>query len=153
MGAYSLWMFDNVPESAGLFVKVATDEVSFEDIASTFTEVTGKKGIHQSIPIDDFLTAAEPYPNAPANWAAGPNAHRDESSMTWRENFRAWWIYWGEGGITAVRDQDLMHKMHPKRIRSLREWMEKVGYDGKPRPILKSIEDLRRMAAAQESNA
>jgi uncharacterized protein YbjT (DUF2867 family) len=79
-----MWMLDTPEESAGLFLKIATDEVTFEDVARIFTEVTGKKAAHQRLSLEEFLAKAEPFPNAPSNWAAGPNAPRDESTMTWK---------------------------------------------------------------------
>lgn len=145
IGPYSLWMFDNPSESLGLQLKVTTDEVSFEDIARIFTEVTGNKAAYKYLLLEEYLPLAEPFPGALANWAAGPKALRDESTMTWRENFGAWWTYWGDG-MPEVRDKALLDRIHPTRIKSLREWMEKVQYDGKPRDVLKNVEDLRRTA-------
>ncbi|UJO17159.1 NmrA-like family domain-containing oxidoreductase himF [Fulvia fulva] len=72
VGPFSMWMFNNPAESAGLLLKVATDEVSFADIARTFTEVSGKKGVHQFVEISKFVKAREPFPGAMANFAAGP---------------------------------------------------------------------------------
>lgn len=141
-------MFDNIKDSAGLALKVATDEVSFDDIAATFTEVTGKKAVHQFVPMEEYLPTAEPYPNAPANWAAGPTAPRDESTMTWRENFRAWWSFWGEG-LPEKRNWALLDKIHPQRVKSLKEWMEKNSYDGQHKSVLKGADDLRKWAQAQ----
>jgi hypothetical protein len=148
VGTYSLWMFDKITDSAGLALKVATEEVTFAEIAATFTQVTGKKASHKFVPLEDYLPMAEPFPNAPANWAAGPGIPRDESSMTWRENFGAWWLYWGEGW-SEKRDWALLDKIHPQRIKSLKEWMEKNKYDGQPKAVLKGIEDLKRWAQAQ----
>ncbi|KAJ8117481.1 hypothetical protein OPT61_g1329 [Boeremia exigua] len=146
-GPYALWMFDNVQESAGLFLKVATDEVSFKDIARTFTEVTGKQAAHVTIPFAQFFAKREPWPGAPANWAAGPNAPRDESSMTFVENFTPWWKYWGQGRAEK-RDFALLDRIHPGRIKSLREWMVKHNYDGAQKPVLKGLQDLQ-IAAMQ----
>lgn len=145
IGPYSLWMFDAPSESAGLYLKVTTDEVSFDEIAAIFTRVTGKKAIYKYLALEEYLPLAEPFPHAPANWAAGPSAPRDESTMTWRENFSAWWRYWGDG-LPEVRDKALLDRIHPQRIKSLQEWMEKVQYDGKPRDVLKGVEDLKRVA-------
>jgi hypothetical protein len=143
VGIYSLWIFDNPSESAGLDLEVATEQVSFTLIVDTFTEVTGKKAAHIYVPLEDYIPTTEPYPNAWANWAAGPDVVRDESSMTWRQNFAVWWQYWS-GGFGATRDMELLDRIHPTRICSLKEWMEKVGYDGKPMSVLKSLEDVTR---------
>ncbi|KAK4553155.1 hypothetical protein LTR86_009685 [Recurvomyces mirabilis] len=149
VGAYSLWMFENPSESTGVQLKIATDAVTFEEIAEIFTKVTGKKALHEYVPLEQYLPAAEPYPNAPANWAAGPDAPRDDSTMTWRENFGPWWRYWGEG-VCENRDFALLDRIHPKRIKSLKGWMRLVGYDGQPKPVLKGVEDLRAAQQAKE---
>ncbi|CZR52234.1 probable nitrogen metabolic regulation protein nmr [Phialocephala subalpina] len=146
VGTYALWLFDHVKESAGMDLEVATEEVSFQDIVKTFTEVTGLKAAHKYVPLEEYLPLAEPYPNAPANWAADPSVTRDESSMTWRENFSAWWRFWGEG-CGADRNFELLDRIHPSRIRSLAEWMQKVEYRGRPKNILKNIADLRAKVA------
>ncbi|KNG44534.1 hypothetical protein TW65_08613 [Stemphylium lycopersici] len=144
-GHYSLWLFQNIAESAGMDLRVCTDEINFQDIATTFTKVTGKKGVHKRLDFDEYFSHAEPYPDAPANWAAGPNAPRDESSMTFRQNFTAWWKFWGHG-MARPRDLQVLDRIHPKRIKSLEEWMRIVQYDGKPKSILKGAEDLQRQA-------
>lgn len=84
VGPYSLWMLDNSAESADLLVKVATDEVSCDDIAKTFTNVAGKKASHQFCGLEQYLPLAEQFPNVNvmANWAAGPHTAKDESTMT-----------------------------------------------------------------------
>ncbi|SPN99711.1 related to nitrogen metabolic regulation protein nmr [Cephalotrichum gorgonifer] len=149
VGIYNLWIFDNPSESAGLDLSVMTDEVSFDDIARTFTDITGKQGLHKSIPFEAYADIAEPYPGAAVNWALGPDAVRDDSVMSWRENFDAWWRYWG-GGVSKPRDRALLDRIHPKRIKSLAEWMERVGYDGKKRgSILKMVEDWGIKQGAQ----
>ncbi|KAL4997390.1 hypothetical protein BDV10DRAFT_201847 [Aspergillus recurvatus] len=143
VGVYSLWLFDNPSQSAGLDLEVATDQVSFAEIAATFTKVTGKRGVHKRIPLDEYLADAEPYAGAYANWAAMPDVPRDESFMTWRKNFTGWWRYWSEGK-GATRDMALLDRIHPSRIQSLEAWMRMKGYDGRRRSVLKGLEDLRR---------
>jgi hypothetical protein len=141
VGAYNLWIFDNPSESAGMDLQVMTDNVSFREIAEVFTEVTGKRAVHKSIPFEEYASIAEPYPGAYVNWALGPDAVRDDSVMTWRENFGAWWRYWG-GGITKARDTTVLDRIHPRRIKSLKDWMKYVDYDGKRKSVLKMVEDL-----------
>lgn len=92
--------------------------------------------------LEEYLPLAEPYPHAYANWALGPDAPRDESVMTWRENFSAWWRFWGEGK-GATRDMGFLDGVLPERVRSLEEWMRLVGYDVHPRVVLKGLEDMR----------
>lgn len=145
LGAYVLWILDNPKRSAGMDLEVTTDEVSFPEIASTFTRVTGRKAVHHRLALEEYLSKAEPFPNAPANWAAGPDAPRDESLMSWKDNFTAWWRFWGEG-IGATRDIALLDEIHPTRIRSLEEWMRKTNYQGERKSVLKGVEDLKAMS-------
>ncbi|KAL2829488.1 hypothetical protein BDW59DRAFT_170508 [Aspergillus cavernicola] len=143
VGVYNLWIFDNPSESAGLDLEVATDQVSFAEIAATFTKVTGKKGVHKRVPLEDYLAKAEPYPGAYSNWTVTePGVPRDESFMTWRENFTPWWRYWSEGHA-ATRDMALLDRIHGSRIPSLEAWMKAKNYDGRSRSVLKSIQDLK----------
>jgi hypothetical protein len=139
---FSLWLFDNVSESAGMNLAVATDDVSFHDIARIVTEITGKTATFKSIPFEAYADVAEPYPGAYVNWSLGPDVPRDDSVMRWRDNFRSWWRYWGEG-LTPQRDYALLDRIHPGRIKSLADWIKKTGYEGRPRPVLKMVEDWR----------
>lgn len=140
VGAYSLWILENPEESAGMDLSVVTDNVSFAEIAKIFTEVTGKPAGHVTVPFENYATVAEPYPNAHVNWVLGPDASRDDSIMSWRENFGAWWRYWGDG-ITKPRDVALLDRIHPARIKSLKAWMEKVRYNGQRSSVLKMVDD------------
>jgi hypothetical protein len=142
VGVYSLWLFDNPSQSAGLNLEVATDQVSFAEIAATFTKVTGKKGIHKRVPLEGYLDKAEPYPGAYANWAVKPDQPRDESFMTWRENFGPWWRYWSSGQA-ATRDMALLDCIHSSRIPNLEAWMRAKNYDGQRRSVLKDLVDLK----------
>jgi hypothetical protein len=142
VGAYSLWLFDNPVKAAGLNLEVATEQVTFAEIAKTFTQVTGKTGIHKRIPLDEYLPKAEPYPGAYSNWTVPLDVPRDEAFVSWRENFSAWWRYWGEGK-GATRDMALLDRVYPGRIRSLEEWMRVKGYDGRARGVLKDIHDFK----------
>lgn len=152
VGSYSLWLFDNPQESAGLDLKVATDEVSFADIAAVFTKVTGTKGVHKRLPLEEWLSIAEPYPNAPANFSAGPNIVRDEATMPWRENFSAWWRFWSETKAEP-RDWRLLDRIHPTRVKSLEEWMRKVHYAGQPKSVLKEVEGLKKQTLLLQHGA
>jgi hypothetical protein len=143
VGHYVLWMLDNPDRSTGMDLEVTTDQVNFDDIVSTFIRVTGRKAVHRYVPFEIYLPKAEPYPNAPASWE-NPKAPRDESLMSWRENFTAWWKYWA-GGLGATRDIALLDEIHPNRIKTLEEWMRKYDYQGKRKDIFKGREDLREM--------
>lgn len=111
--------------------------------------MTGKKGIHRRVPLEGYLEKAEPYPGAYSNWAIKPDVPRDESFMTWRENFAAWWRYWSEGK-GATRNMALLDRIHSSRIPSLKAWMRVKNYDGRPRSVLKNLHDLRKGGVAND---
>ncbi|KAK1254005.1 hypothetical protein MKX08_008000 [Trichoderma sp. CBMAI-0020] len=59
----------------------------------------------------------------------------DPSLLTFEQNFSAWWrIYQNSGRNTELglckRDYALLDEIYPGRIRSMKQWMEKFGYDG-----------------------
>ncbi|EXJ66607.1 uncharacterized protein A1O5_10278 [Cladophialophora psammophila CBS 110553] len=146
VGVFVKWIFDHPERSTGINLEMATDQVSFSDITSAFARVTGRKGIHRRVSFEEYLPKKEPYPNAPANWA---NTDGSPATMTWRQNFTAWWKFWG-GGLGATRDMKLLDKIYPGRIKTVEEWMRKVNYQGGKRgAVLKNIGDLiaRRQAA------
>jgi hypothetical protein len=61
-------------------------------------------------------------------------------------------MYRGEGKC-ETRDKALLDKIHPKRINSLKEWMELVKYDSRRRDVLKGAADLRAAIAAMQAGA
>ncbi|KAL1862649.1 hypothetical protein Daus18300_008447 [Diaporthe australafricana] len=140
VGVYNLWLFDNPSEAAGLNLSVATDVVTLTEVAETFTRLTGTPSSYKYISPEEYGKLTDPYPGAYVNWNLGPDVPRDESIMTWSENFGGFWRYWSSS-ITPPRDFKLMDRIHPTRIKSLEEWMKVVGYDGKPKPVLKMVED------------
>jgi hypothetical protein len=143
VGVYSLLILDHPSHSAGLNLEVATEQASSAEIAATFTKVTGKKGVHKRVDLEDYLHKAEPYPGAYANWAVKPTESLDESFMTWRQNFTAWWRYWSEGK-GATRDIAFLDSIHNRRIPTLEAWMRTKDYDGRPRSILKDLSDVHK---------
>jgi hypothetical protein len=144
LGPYFMWLLDNPSEAAGKDLKMASFAVSFDEVAETFSNVTGKKGVYRYTPFDsEYVKIREPWENAPSSWAAGPGQPVDESVMSWRQNFSAWWKFYDEAVHPAI-DYELLDRINPNRIKSLEEWMRKTGYEGKEEPVLKDIRDLRK---------
>jgi hypothetical protein len=54
-------------------------------------------------------------------------ATADPDSVSFVENFTAWWYLWRDGLIT--RDYKYLDSIHPNRL-SLKTWMEKNDYNG-----------------------
>ena len=63
----------------------------------------------------------------------------DDTLLTFRENFSAWWrIYQRSGGNKGVlrRDYELLDRILPGRVKTIGEWMMKVGYTGDENMLL-----------------
>ncbi|KAK2672707.1 hypothetical protein RAB80_012786 [Fusarium oxysporum f. sp. vasinfectum] len=64
LGRYARWVFDNPGRSNGMNLMVATENIGWECLAKTFTEVTGKKAIYKDISLDELFTSgAFPFPD------------------------------------------------------------------------------------------
>ena len=133
MAYYVRWIFDHPDQSAGLNLKLSVEHVSLPQLASTFTEVTGKPAKATNITIDEWFKEAglEPVLNHRIGSSYVP--WEEDMLLTVYEHFGAWWrLYQRSGGRNGIlrRDYALLDRIHPQRIRSLKQWMEKIGYDG-----------------------
>jgi hypothetical protein len=132
LGYYVRWIFTHPEKSAGLDVKLSVEHVSLKQLASTFTQVTGKPAKATNIPIDEWLKESAFGPGLD-NKIGSSTAPNDPTLLTVYENFSAWWrLYQRSGGNRGIlkRDYELLDEIHPQRTRSLKQWMERVGYDG-----------------------
>jgi uncharacterized protein YbjT (DUF2867 family) len=132
LGYYVRWIFTHPEKSAGLDVKLSVEHVSLEQLASTFTQVTGKPAKATNLTIDEWFKESAFAANLDKKIgsSAAPN---DPSLLTVNENFSAWWrLYQRSGGNRGIlkRDYELLDEIHPQRTRSLKQWMERVKYDG-----------------------
>src|SRR6516165_7583435 len=120
-GFYVRWLFDHPERSNGMNLEVAIEHVKYADMAAAFEKVTG----HPARYIDTDLDA---YWNGPlkraADLPAGYNADpRDKSTMSFRDNFTGFWNIWKHGIVT--RDYALLDEIHPKRIRTVEQWLRR----------------------------
>ncbi len=55
LGRYAKWIFDNPEKSDGLDLEVATADVTWDDIVSSFQKVTGKKAMYEELDLDTLV--------------------------------------------------------------------------------------------------
>ncbi len=120
-GYYARWLFDNRERANGMDLEVAIEHVDYHQLAAAFEKVTG----HPAQYIDTEMSA---YWNGPLKAAgalpAGYNADpNDKSTMSFRDNFTGFWNIWKYGVVQ--RDYALLDEIHPNRIRSVEEWLER----------------------------
>ncbi|PWY65990.1 NmrA family protein [Aspergillus heteromorphus CBS 117.55] len=126
-GRYVRWMVENAEQSNGLELHVATEDVSWEELAATFSEVTGKRAVYKDVTLDEYFSSGI-FPDPEAK-IGGKEAGRDDATlMSYRDNFSGFWNTWKDQ--LTQRDYLIMDRVLPDRVRSVREWMGLVGYDG-----------------------
>jgi uncharacterized protein YbjT (DUF2867 family) len=136
-GAYARWLLDNPARSNGLDLHVATEDIAWKDLAVAFTTVTGQKAVYKDVSLDEYFTLGI-FPNPDAK--VGHSASRDDPTLfTVRENFSGFWNTWKDE--LTKRDYELLDEILPTRLKSVREWMEKTNYTGKPASVLKDYRD------------
>ncbi|KAL7958002.1 hypothetical protein V8C34DRAFT_165625 [Trichoderma compactum] len=137
-GSYARWLFDHPERSNGLELHVGTEDVAWKDVAAAFTKVTGKKAIYKDVTLDEYFSLGIfPEPDAIVGRAAGGG--NDSTLFTFRQNFSGFWNTWKDE--LTKRDYALLDDILPTRVRSVKEWMVKVGYTGEPSSVLKDYRD------------
>lgn len=136
-GAYARWIVDNPTLSNGLDLHVATQDISWKDLAAAFTEVTGLSSVYKDVSLDEyFKSGILPNPDAKVGHSADPN---DPTLLTYRENFSGFWNTWKDE--LTQRDYRLLDNILPTRVKSVKQWMELTNYSGNPAPLLKDNRD------------
>lgn len=153
---YTSFILSSHPtEVAGRELRVATTHASGPEIAQAFTRTTGKPARYVDIPIDTWLGAVfGQHPRRGADLPVGRRAYPSPMSpgqkrfflpKTFAENFSHWWNVFrsspAENTGIIRRDYALLDAILPDRVRSVEEWMQKVGYDGSRREVLKDLND------------
>ena len=125
-GKYVCWIIDHPERSTGLELTVATEDIAWKDLAAAFSEVTGRKAIYKEISMDE-LFAGGYLP--PADAKLGHSNKDEETLQTVRQNFEGFWKFWK--AELSRRDYELLDEILPDRVKSIKQWMVKVGYTGK----------------------
>ncbi|KZP00639.1 NAD(P)-binding protein [Calocera viscosa TUFC12733] len=143
IGTYVSWMFANKERASNLDLIVVTDILPYPDIVSAFEKVTGKKAVWKDLSYDEFAKIRGMTDDRPAAWAHVPGEYHDPSGMTIKANFHGWWNVLRDSLMTWEKiDVKLLDEINPGRIRSLEEWMRRVGYNGERKVILKDMADV-----------
>ena len=133
LGYYVRWIFEHPEKSAGLNLEVSVDHVSLSQLASAFTEATGKPAKGTNLTIDEWFNENGLSAEAEHRMGSSNALADDPTLLTFYQNFAAWWrIYQQSGGNKGLlrRDYKLLDEIHPDRVRSMKQWMQRVGYDG-----------------------
>ena len=124
-GKYVRWVFDHPERSNGLELTVATEDVAWKDVASAFSDVTGRRAIYKNVSMDEFFELGG---LPPADAQIGHSAQGEATLQTVRQNFSGFWNFWK--AELSHRDYVLLDEILPERVKSVKEWMVKVRYTG-----------------------
>ncbi|KAF2865425.1 hypothetical protein BDV95DRAFT_554319 [Massariosphaeria phaeospora] len=134
------WVFEHPDESAGLDLKLAVEHASGEMLASAFTAVTGQPARYEDISKEQWLAERM---SGPPGYRLGSqyegNRDDDPTLLTVEQNFGNWWnLYRRSAGNKGLLKADyaVLDRVMPGRVRSVREWMEKVGFTGERRNVI-----------------
>ncbi|KAM3077067.1 hypothetical protein ACMFMG_003463 [Clarireedia jacksonii] len=130
-GKYARWVFDTPDRSTGLNLHIASEEVVWEDLATIFSQVTGKKAVYRDVTLDEYFDMGI-FPDPDAKFGHGVGD--DGTLQSYRENFSGFWRFWASGVVK--KDWQMMDEILPERIKSVGEWMKKVGYTGERQSLL-----------------
>ena len=137
LGRYARWLFDNPERSNGMNLMVATENVGWEYLAKTFTEVTGKEAVYKDITLDElFVSPVFPFPDRKVGHSISSG---DPTLQTYRQNFSGFWNNW-KADLVKV-NYDLLDEILPTRVKTLAEWMKLTGYTGERSSVLKDYRD------------
>lgn len=145
LGRYAWWLFDNSALSNGTNLRVAAENVGWEYLARTFTEVTGKKAMYEEITLDElFSSGVFPNPDMKVGHSVG---HEGPTLQTHRQSFSGFWNTWKADLVK--RDYALLDEILPTRAKTVKEWMILTGYTGEKSSVLKDYRDRAKMQEKQ----
>jgi len=152
LAKYVLWALDHRSQSNGLTFGAATEHVTWAHLVASFVRLTRKKAVYYDIPLPEWIQAAFGA-KASTKIGSGIAPENDESLQTFSEDFTKWWELYrsagpsvgGDGQGIIKRDYAFLDHILPDRIKSIGEWMSKVGYDGSPRKLLSVPEGKNRL--------
>ncbi|KAF7556354.1 hypothetical protein G7046_g6320 [Stylonectria norvegica] len=142
-GNYVRWALEHPEQSNRLDFGVATSHVSGNEIAEASQRVTGKPATYAAIPIEAWNSVAwGNLPRGPQT-KIGFQTVKDDNALTmsYGDNFAHWWNLYKASNTDNTgliqRDYGFLDKILPERVRSVEEWMRKVGYTSERRQLLK----------------
>ncbi|KAE9363841.1 NmrA family protein [Stipitochalara longipes BDJ] len=143
LGRYARWIVENPERSVGLNLRIATANVGWEDVARSFTEVTGRKAVFRDLSLEEYFASGV---FGDADRKVGHSVgFDDETLQTYRENFSGFWNTWKEDVLKrSEKDYELLDEILPERVRSVGEWMKLTGYNGERGNVLKDYADAGR---------
>lgn len=139
MGYYVCWIIEHPERSAGMNLKLGVEHVTPSSLAKSFTNATGQPAKGTSIEIDQWFDEVGWSPYREHKMGSTTAEPSDPTLHTVYESFSGWWkMYQHSIDNTGLikRDYALLDEIHPRRTRSVEEWMQRVKYDAEKLEII-----------------
>jgi uncharacterized protein YbjT (DUF2867 family) len=114
IGWFAAHMLSHLEQFAGRTLPILSQSLTFDEVAATFSRVTGIPAEHLDIPIEEQWSDAMPIAHDLRNM------HRFVQEVGWR------------------RDYDALRRIHPG-LHSFEDWLKRSGWRGEAREVQKAF--------------
>jgi hypothetical protein len=123
IGWWVRYTFDHRSQNSGKELKIATEMLTGDGLAETFTRVTGIPAIYKRLGVNEY------FEQSGIEGLDKPMASEDrgENPFSIRENLSG--LYWTWRDNLIERDMEWIRKVHPGGY-TLESWIRETGYDG-----------------------
>ncbi|EIM84006.1 nmrA-family protein [Stereum hirsutum FP-91666 SS1] len=106
IGFFARYTFDNRELTSGKDLEVASEVIGWEDLAKTFTNVTGQKAIYLRLSLDEWFDLF-----IDADLPLAGERKKGDGSWTFRQNFSGWWNVFKDDLLK--KDMTWLRDVHP----------------------------------------
>lgn len=133
LAGYVHWALTHRDRSSGLDLGIAIAHVTGPELAAAFTSTTGKPAKYVDTPTDVWNAITWAKLPKGTDTKIGFQSVKDDNALllTYSENFTNWWHLYqvsGKNEGLIKRDYKLLDEILPTRVKSIEEWMKKVGH-------------------------
>lgn len=138
IGWWVRYTLDHREATSGKELKVASEMVTWDLLAETFSKVTGIPSVHKRLTLDEWFNCISGTERPVAN-----EKKEGDGTMTIRQSFSGFFSMWRDDVVT--RDMKWVKSVYPKG-HTLESWIRWYKYEGKigsadGRVVLKNAED------------
>ncbi|KAJ8075688.1 hypothetical protein PM082_021318 [Marasmius tenuissimus] len=125
IGWWVRYTFDHRSESSGKELKIATEMLTGDGLAETFTRVTGIPAVYRRLGVDEYFEhcGIEGLDKPIASEGGGVSS----SLSSIRDTFSG--LYWTWRDNLIERDMEWIRRVHPGGY-TLESWIRETGYNG-----------------------
>ncbi|KAJ6459621.1 NAD-P-binding protein [Mycena sanguinolenta] len=135
LGWWARYTFDHRASVSGRELNIASELVHWDDLARTFTKVTGTPAVYVRLTVDEFLDV---FDKEKMEAPIASDKKRGDGSKTMRENFGAFYRVLRDG--MSDKDMEWVKSVHPGTY-TLERWMRENNYTGRAPSELKNRQD------------